>query len=83
MDWIGVQVGDAPERDSYLSLLDAEQPELWHTGGQDPQRGFGHGRLVQAELRETRGSRLQVQHHPRIGHFGLVQGQETQALQPW
>lgn len=37
----------------YLSLLDAEEPQLWHTGGQDYQCGFSHRRLVQAELREA------------------------------
>lgn len=65
----------------YLRLLDAEEPQLWHTGGQDCQRGFSHSRLVQAELREAGRSRLEIQHHPGICHFGLVQGQETQALQ--
>lgn len=37
----------------YLRLLDVEEPQLWHTGGQDYQCGFSHSRLVQAELREA------------------------------
>lgn len=37
----------------YLSLLDVEEPQLWHTAGQDCQCGFSYSCLVQAELREA------------------------------
>lgn len=36
-----------------LRLLDVEEPQLWHTAGQDCQCGFGYSGLVQAELREA------------------------------
>lgn len=65
---------------SYLRLLDAEEPQLRRTAGQDHQRGLGHGRLVQAELGEAGRRRMEVQHHPSVRHFGLVQRQEAQAL---
>lgn len=65
---------------SYLCLLDAEKPQLWRTARKDDQRGLSHRRLVQAELREAGWCRMEVQHHPRIRHFGLVQRQETQTL---
>lgn len=61
-------------------MLDAEQPQVWHTGGQGSQSGFSHSRLVQAELRETGRSGLEIKYHPGVCHFGLVQGQEVQAL---
>lgn len=38
---------------SYLRLLDAEKPQLRRAAGQDDQRGLGHRRLVQTELREA------------------------------
>ncbi len=71
---------DVQERLEHLCLLDAEEPKLWHTGGQDRQCGFSHSRLVQAKLREAGRSGLEIEHHPSISHFGLIQGQEIQAL---
>lgn len=68
-----VVVWTVPVELTYLSLLDAEKSQLWHTGGKDYQCSLCHCRLVQAELREAGRSRLEVQHHPSIGHFGLVQ----------
>lgn len=65
---------------NHLCLLDAEKAQLRHAAGQDHQRGFGHSRLVQAELREAGRRGLEIGHHPSIAHFGLVQRQETQAL---
>lgn len=64
-----------------LRLLDAEKSQLWYAGGERSQGGFGHFCLVQAELRETGRSRLEVLNHPSICHFRLIQGQDTQALQ--
>lgn len=46
-------MGAAALEMNHLCLLDAEKAQLWHAAGQDHQRGFGHSRLVQAELREA------------------------------
>lgn len=71
------------ERHRYLGLLDVQEAELRHSLRKDGQRGFRHRRLVEAELRQTGRSRLQVGHHASVRHFGLVQGEEAQLLQTW